>query len=60
MSQPGVAHSNYSKTTKFRYKPMDPNDPEQAACESSDSSEEIDTILENEILESMNRQFAKS
>ena len=55
-----VAHSNYSKNTKFRYLPKDPNDLERA-IESESSEEEIDEIMEKDIIDQINRQFlAKS
>lgn len=50
MSQGHVAHSNYSKTTKFRYCPKDPNDLERA-IESESSEEEIDQIMEKDIID---------
>ena len=50
MSQGHVAHSNYSKTTKFRYLPKDPNDLERA-IESESSEEEIDQIMEKDIID---------
>ena len=54
MSQGPLAHSTYSKTTKFRYMPRDPNDLERA-IESESSEEDIDEVLEKDIIDQINR-----
>ena len=56
-SQGHIVKSDYSRNTKFRYAPKDPDDLERAIESNSSSDEEIDPDLEKDIMAQINRQF---
>ena len=54
-SQGPIVKSDYSRNTKFRYAPKDPNDLEKAIESESSSDDELDPELEKDIMAQINR-----